>query len=345
MIFFRADSNSQIGMGHLMRCLSVAGKLKEMTDVSFLCAYESASDFVIAKGIEAKTLNSAPFSPEEVPEILEILSDKDIIVLDSYLYSENYVKDLRKKVKVIIFDDMIATPFEASALINYNTYASLEGYISLYESKKEHPLFILGGEYAPLRDEFSNATKEFSPIVKNILITTGGGDSENLGGEIASRLLSDLSMDIQIHLVCGAVNPFYDEWCRLAKDKKNLEVHRCVTNMAELMRRCDLAVSAGGSTCYELCATGVPFVVFSFAENQKKLARNMQDEGVAVFSGNIENGDSRKAVIDSVIQNIHQLIEDDALRKGLYDRCNKLVDGQGARRLAEMIYKIMEGKS
>lgn len=344
MIYFRADSNSQIGMGHLMRCLSVAQKLKEMTDVSFLCAYEASSDFVRNRGIEAKTLFAKAFSVDEIKEIEPLISEDDLLVLDSYLYDEEYVLALKSKVKVVIFDDMATTPFDVTALINYNTYASLEEYISLYETKDNKPEFLLGGEWAPLRDEFTKVERKLADTVKNILITTGGGDSKNLGGQIASRLLAVLDNDIHIHLICGAANPHYSELCDMANENASLLIHRSINNMAEMMEQCDLAVSAGGSTCYELCATGVPFVVFSFEPNQRKLAENMQENNVAVLAGHMVDEESCEEVMEAISQKVKSLIDDEHLRQEMFEKGKDLVDGKGSCRLANRLMKIMEGE-
>lgn len=39
--------------------------------------------------------------------------------------------------------------------------------------------------------------------------------------------------------------------------------------MSELMQQCDMAVSAAGSTLYELCACGMPTITYVLADNQK----------------------------------------------------------------------------
>ena len=47
-----------------------------------------------------------------------------------------------------------------------------------------------------------------------------------------------------------------------------IKIHKNITNMSDYMRGCEMAVSAGGTTLFELCACGIPTVCFSFAENQ-----------------------------------------------------------------------------
>ncbi|MCR5796546.1 MAG: hypothetical protein K6G63_01315 [Eubacterium sp.] len=36
------------------------------------------------------------------------------------------------------------------------------------------------------------------------------------------------------------------------------------------MQKCDIAISAAGSTLYELCACGVPTITYTTADNQIK---------------------------------------------------------------------------
>ena len=108
-----------------------------------------------------------------------------------------------------------------------------------------------------------------------------------------------------------------------------------MTEMAELMLQCDLAVTAGGTTIYELCALGVPFVCFSYAENQ---------EALVDYAGRREIGlDAGKYHYDPVrtLENIGILVEraaaDAQQRREMSRRAARLVDGRGAVRLAEAL--------
>ena len=68
-------------------------------------------------------------------------------------------------------------------------------------------------------------------------------------------------------------NPVFEDLGKakqLFKKETNLSLrmHRNVDHMSLLMNRADMAISAGGSTCYELARCGVPTLVVSIANNQ-----------------------------------------------------------------------------
>ena len=60
-------------------------------------------------------------------------------------------------------------------------------------------------------------------------------------------------------------------------------------DMAGLMRACDLAVSAAGTTLYELCAAGVPSVSFTMADNQLPCARDMERFAGVLCAGDVRS--------------------------------------------------------
>ena len=69
----------------------------------------------------------------------------------------------------------------------------------------------------------------------------------------------------------GRFNPNREKLEQYASEQNNVVLHCDVKDMAGLMTACQLAVTAGGTTIYELSVLGVPFVCFSYAENQEGL--------------------------------------------------------------------------
>ena len=78
-----------------------------------------------------------------------------------------------------------------------------------------------------------------------------------------------------------------------------IHIHCNVTNMAELMAESEVALSAGGSTLYELCAVGVPVIAFSFAENQERLVQTFVKRGIAQYGGNYRT-DGNKMIQNTI---------------------------------------------
>lgn len=57
MILIRADGNARIGMGHLMRCMTVAEELAMLQGsregICFVCADEASGEFVRENGFRS----------------------------------------------------------------------------------------------------------------------------------------------------------------------------------------------------------------------------------------------------------------------------------------------------
>lgn len=378
MVVIRADANSKIGMGHVMRCLSVADALlKRGEEVLFVTADDTPVPLLTKKGIPYRVLHTDYADMEaELPELWEVLRElpqgaespdaalaqkNTSILVDSYYVTEKYLAALKKRITTIYMDDIYAFSYPVDMLINYNIYGEEMGYEK--DAAFADTKLLLGTEYVPLREEFSagagyaQSRKELSAETENvtpaedrlhqtaeqgrtadggILITTGGSDSFNLAGQLLMEAMKyDALKEKEYHVVSGSLNPHIGELQALAQKHENIHIHCNVTNMAELMAESEVALSAGGSTLYELCAVGVPVIAFSFAENQERLVQTFVKRGIAQYGGNYRTDGNK--MIQNTIAGLETLLEDKNLRTEYRKKARTLVDGKGADRIAEAI--------
>lgn len=365
MVVIRADANSKIGMGHVMRCLSVADALlKRGEEVLFVTADDTPVPLLTKKGVPYRVLHTDYADMEaELPKLWNALSElpqgpgvpeaalpqrNTFILVDSYYVTEKYLAALKKRITTIYMDDIYAFSYPVDMLINYNIYGEEMGYEK--DAAFADTKLLLGTKYVPLREEFSagagyvQSRKEFSEGVENvtpaadggILITTGGSDSFNLAGQLLMEAMKyDALKTKEYHVVSGSLNPHIGELQALAQKHENIHIHCNVTNMAELMAESEVALSAGGSTLYELCAVGVPVIAFSFAENQEHLVQTFVKRGIAQYGGNYRTDGNK--MIQNTIAGLETLLEDKNLRTEYRKKARTLVDGKGADRIAEAI--------
>lgn len=360
MFYIRADGNEKIGMGHVMRCLSIAEALREQGEnVLFVTADDKASGVIEDRGFPVEILFTGYDDMEaELPKWdLVVSGEKEErlrfgqpflesspkILVDSYFITPHYLESLRSFAVVILMDDEKKAVYPCDALVNYNIY----GKISFYE--RDYPAetkLFLGCEYIPLRKQFRSVEYTVRKRAEDVLFTTGGGDSCHIALTMARRLLEkeksgqenykQESLPETIwHFVCGPYCTDTKELERLAECSNFIKIHKNVADMGDLMKRCDIAVSAAGSTLYELCCVGVPTVGFYFAENQR---RNMEtfDELTPVINA----GDflaSPKKVIETIQESVDMLCHSEKLRKMASDTMRSIVDGEGAKRLARAL--------
>lgn len=370
MVVIRADANSKIGMGHVMRCLSVADALlKRGEEVLFVTADDTPVPLLTKKDVPYRVLHTDYADMEaELPGLLCILQEltqraelpeevlsrmssqrKDIAILvDSYYVTEKYLAALKKRITTIYMDDIYAFSYPVDMLINYNIYGEEMGYEK--DAAFADTKLLLGANYVPLREEFSagagyvQSRKELSLGAANvtpaeeggILITTGGSDSFNLAGQLLMEAMKyDALKEKEYHVVSGSLNPHIGELQALAQKHENIHIHCNVTNMAELMAESEVALSAGGSTLYELCAMGVPVIAFSFAENQERLVQTFVKRGIAQYGGNYRTDGNK--MIQNTIAGLEKLCGDEALKTEYRRKALQLVDGRGAERIAEAL--------
>lgn len=365
MVVIRADANSKIGMGHVMRCLSIADALlKRGEEVLFVTADDTPVPLLTKKGIPYRVLHTDYADMEaELPKLWNALSElpqgpgvpeaalpqrNTFILVDSYYVTEKYLAALKKRITTIYMDDIYAFSYPVDMLINYNIYGEKMGYEK--DAAFADTKLLLGTEYVPLREEFSagagyvQSRKVLSLGAANvtpaadggILITTGGSDSFNLAGQLLMEAMKyDALKEKEYHVVSGSLNPHSGELQALAQKHENIHIHCNVTNMAELMAESEIALSAGGSTLYELCAMGVPVIAFSFAENQERLVQTFVKRGIAQYGGNYRTDGNK--MIQNTIAGLETLLEDENLRTEYRKKARALVDGKGADRIAEAI--------
>lgn len=113
-----------------------------------------------------------------------------------------------------------------------------------------------------------------------------------------------------------------------------IHLHESVDNMADIMKECDFAVSAGGTTLYELCAVGVPTVVFSMADNQVEFVKAFDEKGAAKYAGDVRKD---RRLVQKIVTWGTAAVENPGFRKRMSDMARSLIDGKGAERIADAI--------
>lgn len=338
MIAFRVDSNEIIATGHFMRCKVIATELQSLgKQVLFICADETGYDLALHHGFPALVLHSLwNYLDGETEQLIEIIRTYPIekLIIDSYQVTYEYLNALNKVVPVIYIDDLNAFTYPVSILVNYNMYAHDMQYVEKYHNTPTKQL--LGLDYLPLRPEFQSLVREDRSDVSNILISTGGSDPLQIAEQLVFFLNSQEDLQsIMLHVVLGQFSSFSSQ---NISHFSNIRLHRNVEKMADLMLLCDIAITAGGSTMYELCACGLPAVSFSFADNQLPGVLSMDRNGLIPYAGDVR--DDTKASMSGIVKLARELIADHNKRIVIRDAMQSLIDGLGGKRLVEAITSV-----
>ena len=115
-----------------------------------------------------------------------------------------------------------------------------------------------------------------------------------------------------------------------AKTDCNLRLHVDSHAMAELMSQADIAVGAGGGSVWERATLGLPTVTVTLADNQRPMARAMEQVGLTLAVDALaEDFEAR------LVAAVRRVVDDAALRRWLFEAPCHACDGLGAERVAE----------
>lgn len=336
---FRVDANEHIATGHLMRCVAIA---KECENFGMECRFYLAEDKMTDK-LQEHQLPYYILHTQwnrldlELPVMKSLIKKEQLqwLVVDSYQADAGYLMALNKECKVMYIDDLITERYDITAVLHYNYLKKDTAYEALY--KNSNTYVLAGADYVPLRKEFQqkvNVKRE-----QAILITTGGTDPYKITKQILEhkREYKELQQYV-FHVIVGNMNQSKNELELIANGDSQVILHQNVNNVSDYMRKCECAVSAGGTTLYELCACETPTVCFSFADNQKQFVHCMGQDGIMISAGDVREN---KQIAQRILVNIVELIQRKELQAQLVEKMRNLVDSSGTIRIANVLLGIL----
>ncbi len=333
-VLIRTDANTQIGIGHVMRCLALAQAWQaEGGRTIFVshCESETLRQHVEAAGISFIALDTPYPNSADIKRTLTLLREFETkwLVLDGYHFDPAYQEAVRKAgYRLLVIDDTAHWPeYHADILLNQNINAGGLSYLCDPDTT-----LLLGTRYVLLRPEFlswRSCARETRESGHRVLVTLGGGDPENVTLKVIQALqLVDVS-GLEAKIVVGPANPNREILCRaVERSPINLQLLPALSDMPELMAWADLAVSGGGTTPWELVFMGVPSVVLVMAENQRVIAEELDKMG-AVFN----LGWHEQVSSSHVAQAMTRLLLSAEARRRMASRGQDLVDGDGVDRV------------
>ncbi len=285
-----------------------------------------------SEGFEVERLHAEPGSLGDAAETGSLARRQDPawLALDGYHFSSAYCDALRPEIaKLLLFDDLgDADCACADLILNQNAYARRE----MYDGRPINGRLLVGSRFTLLRREFwawRGRTREVASEVSNVLVTFGGGDSENVTAKALRAL--QLIPGWNVRVLVGSSNPHQHELQLLATSLQHrVELRTETTRMADEMAWADLAISAGGSTTWELAFMGVPAALLVQAANQCGTADYLHRHGIA-----ISLGWHHQIPPEGIAQALCQLGGDTASRQSMSARGRALLDGYGGRRVVE----------
>lgn len=296
----------------------------------------------------------------------------DWLVVDSYQATSKYLRRLNELCPILYLDDFGEEEYAVTAVLHYGVMRNPEEYARGYSRRGVRALvgseyIPLREEFQPDHlaelqkkqwdrqfaqrqgerlesDRFNQEQDERSDPDSmagqpGILITTGGTDPYHVTEKVLEYCLADRTFfGYRYHVVVGSMNDHVQELRQMAEQYavdgiSPISLHFGVKHMSDLMCQCDYAVSAGGTTLYELCACGVPTVCFSFADNQLTGVRLLAEQQIMYYAGDAREGDVSVEIGRYLSEYIRH--PEDTIQ--YQNRMRELVDGRGVCRIAAFL--------
>lgn len=331
----RADASTSIGSGHVMRCLTLAHRLKKEKNAKVVFAMRVLPGNLIGvvekQGFEVLQLPPAnqKYSlsgyglwltvPMEVDaqQTIEVLQhylqehgcdSVDRLIIDSYALDEQWELILRPYCReIMVIDDLANRRHDCDILLDQNFYLNKD--VRYARLVPEHCKMLLGPEHALLREEFYKAKKHLRKRdgnIKNILVFYGGSDLTNETEKAIKALvqLHDEGYSFTADVITGVSNSRREKIEKICSEYHFLHYYCQVSNMAEFMNKADLMLGAGGSTTWERIYMELPALVTAVAENQIQGCEDCSQAGIIEYLG--INEDVR---VDTILEALHKKLD------------------------------------
>ena len=283
------------------------------------------------EGIHIKWIKSEPGSEKDAQFVRDQAekTGSSAVVIDGYQFKSDYQRVLYGgKFKTLVIDDYGYSPeFYADFILNQNLSADE----SLYHNRSSQCRLLLGLKYVLLRREFrryNRKHKEIPPIARKLLITMGGGDSDNVTLKVM-QAVAELNIDgLEVVVVVGD-SPLYGELVsRSARSKSDIRIERAVKNIPKLLSWADMAITAASSTVWETAFMGLPSISIILAENQRSNSEWLGQMGMV-----INLGWYFRLSFDMITDTIKTLAANREQRYTMSNHSMKLIDGEGVGRV------------
>jgi spore coat polysaccharide biosynthesis predicted glycosyltransferase SpsG len=330
-LVIRADGSQQpggMGIGHLMRCLSLATTWQQYEGVAVLVT-ASISDYALklfsSVGISINHLPSdvQPGTNPDGEQTSAIASALNApwVVVDGYQFGLDFNHEVHPNHHLMVVDDFAQTTSEplCSALLDQN----IQSGTSMYQVN-DACVTMFGPQYALLPPNSQRGElRSIIASVRKVLLILGGAPSPGVQTLVMQAALALSREDFDVTVAGGP---------RLDLIPGDFRWVGTTPNLAGLIREADIVIAAAGSVCWLVCYSGVPLLSFSVAVNQVPLAKNLSELGVAIDLGWWED-----LTAQAIVENTRMLESNMTKREGMSRRGYSLVDGRGAHYVLDQI--------
>ena len=303
-IIFRVDASTNIGSGHVRRCLILASYLRNRgANVSFicrevignLCCLLEEAQFIVHR-LPFDHLTAGKSAPHDMrvgddaifsAAIIDKHGPFDWLVIDHYGLDQRWEQAISQSVRnIFVIDDLASRSHSCNALLNH---AYLKGLHKRYNSLvAQNTHLLLGPKYFILNPAFHIAKSNAIPLAsrnQRILIFFGGADVTDETTKAVQALGTLASYNMDVDVVITRQNRHRDSIKALVKDFKQHTIHEDLPDLSQLMAQATIMLGAGGGTIYESLFMGLPSIIVTTAKHQTAAAKQLHQSRLILWLG------------------------------------------------------------
>jgi UDP-2,4-diacetamido-2,4,6-trideoxy-beta-L-altropyranose hydrolase len=361
-IAFRVDSATEIGAGHVIRCITLADILRKRGyRVFFVCRAhkgnlipyiieEGYDVFILPVGQQSNSMENVNqdyqswLGAEQSEDALQTISllklnlkSVDWLVVDHYAIDHRWHQKLGQLARnILVIDDLANRKYYCDILLDPTYGIDKKSYLKKVNNNTK---LLLGPEYALLRSGFQSVRKQVIELrkdikaPKNILLCFGGGDSHGYILELANILHSQ-TRDFRVNIIITNSDKSLEKLRNLSNKDERFTINTMPVDMVNTMSKADFSIGAAGGMCWERACLGLPTILFSIADNQKTIAHHLIKNNIAVSSGSIDPVNKER-----FIQLVNRMMDDINFYSHLVNANINITDGKGAERVVNEMEK------
>ncbi|MEJ8802718.1 UDP-2,4-diacetamido-2,4,6-trideoxy-beta-L-altropyranose hydrolase [Pontibacter sp. H249] len=283
-IIFRADGNSQIGLGHVVRSLALAEMLRH--DFECVFAIQAPSQELqeqLKKSCDGVIILPVCNHDEErfIHELDAYIAEDVLVVLDGYNFSTAYQQSIKRKgCQLFCIDDIYGYTFVADAILNQAGGVKAEKY-----KTADYTKLLLGPKYVLLRPPFLEAAKAERSLptgAVSMFLNLGGADPQNHTLQIAKALKQVQGIE-KVEVIVGSAYQHLPELQTWLHHNRKYSLHQNLSaeEMCQLMQSCAIAITSASGVAYEYASVGGLLFVLQTADNQESLYTFLTQNGIA----------------------------------------------------------------
>lgn len=330
----RCDGSAALGMGHVSRCLALAGELRALgASVRFAQTGEPvAVEMVRGAGFAVDILDSET-EEEGLRRAIDSAGAHALVVDLRKGLSRRALERIRGEgVLTVVIDD----PHDRRLAADLAFYPPVPQFERL--TWEGFSGTVLSGFEWVILGQIGTPSPVLAPKDRpRVVVAMGGSDPPGMTLRAVEELAA-LGESFVADVVLGPAFTHEDAWASCAaRDDRRIRVHRRIRGVGAFAAGADLGLIAYGVTAWELAAAGVPALYIAFSDEHAEAALALADVGAGRILGRV--GLIPKGTITEAVRT---LLPDRAARRAMSDSARRHVDGRGATRVASRILGALD---